>query len=386
MLSLSRMEPSEKQHEDAVAFMKGKKFPPKKNGVTGWILRNLRKTFQRPTSLQLTSPMALSQRCTASCPNLIINRNEAREEKHVPVALQRSGTHCSLLPASAEDGCSNNTALRGGWSSLQVQMASRSCALRPSLTFASPLPCSADSPSKAKFTGHFSLFSPRSQISEPDCSPLPYAASKKSSRGSWKSSHCEEPPGSKLEESAHLPFTVPIIAQITDYIYLGNLNAAYSGRALCTNGINNIIDMSSLPSDHSLSIIPCTCGRGGFRHNWSRLRIDIQAFLHGNLHEIRQPCFLVINECIEALMEKGKRVLIHCRDGYSLGPTCVIQYLMVKHSMRLLAAYELVRARYPLKIQECHQDLLVGLEMSLQPGGVNVACLKHSLSRKLAWS
>lgn len=268
-----------------------------------------------------------------------------------------------------------------------LQMASRSCALRPSLAPASPMPRSANSPSKAKLSSHFSLFSPPSWIPEPDCSLLPWAGSKKSSRGSWKkNSHCEEPPGPKSEESAHFPFAGPIIARITDYIYLGNLNAAYSGRALYTNGIDNIIDMSSLPSDHSLSIIPCTCGRGGFRHNWSRLRVDIQAFLHGNLHEIRQPCFLVINECIEALMEKGKRVLIHCRDGYSLGPTCVIQYLMVKHSMRLLAAYELVRARYPLKIQECHQDLLVGLEMSLQPGGVNIACLKHSLSRKMAWS
>lgn len=98
------------------------------------------------------------------------------------------------------------------------------------------------------------------------------------------------------------------------------------------------------------------------------------------------PCFQDINECIEALLEKGKRVLIHCRDGYSLGPTCVIQYLMVKHSMKLLAAYEFVRARYPLNIQECHQDLLVGLEMSLQPGGINITCLKYSLSRKMAWS
>ncbi|XP_052551733.1 uncharacterized protein LOC128086817 [Tympanuchus pallidicinctus] len=383
------MEPSEKQHEDAVAFMlQGKKCSPKKNSVTGWILRNIQKTFQRPTSLQLSSPMAFSQCCRASCPNLIVSG--AHEEKHgnvVPVALQHGGTHCSLLPASAGDGCSNNTALWGWWSSLQVQMASCSCALRPSLTSPSPLPCSAGSPSKAKLSSLFSLFSPPSRISEPDYSSLPCAGSKKSSRGSWKkSSHCEEPPGPKSEESAHFPFTGPIIARITEYIYLGNLNAAYSGRELCTNGINSIIDMSSLPSDHSLSIIPCTCGRGGFRHNWSRLRVDIQAFLHGSLHEIRQPCFLVINECIEALMEKGKRVLIHCRDGYSLGPTCVIQYLMVKHSMRLLAAYELVRARYPLKIQECHQDLLVGLEMSLQPGGINVACLKRSLSRKMAWS
>lgn len=60
---------------------------------------------------------------TASCPNLIVN--EAHEEKHgdlVPVALNHGGTHCSLLPASAEDGCSNNTALRGWWSTLQVQV------------------------------------------------------------------------------------------------------------------------------------------------------------------------------------------------------------------------------------------------------------------------
>uniref|UniRef100_A0A8C3BAH7 Tyrosine specific protein phosphatases domain-containing protein n=1 Tax=Cairina moschata TaxID=8855 RepID=A0A8C3BAH7_CAIMO len=166
---------------------------------------------------------------------------------------------------------------------------------------------------------------------------------------------------------AHFPFAGPIITRITECIYLGNLNAAYSGRVL-------------------LSIIPCTCGRAGFRHSWPRLRVDIRASLHGGHHEIGQPCFLDINECIKASVEKGKHVLIHCRDGYSLGPTCVIQYLMVKHSMGLLAAYGFVRARYPLNIQECHQDLLVALEMSLQPGTASLACLKHSLSRKMAWS
>uniref|UniRef100_A0A8C4KCS1 protein-tyrosine-phosphatase n=1 Tax=Dromaius novaehollandiae TaxID=8790 RepID=A0A8C4KCS1_DRONO len=191
---------------------------------------------------------------------------------------------------------------------------------------------------------------------------------------------------SSFSFSNRLVLTQPIIARITDCIYLGNLNAAYSGRALCKNSIDSIIDMSSLPSDRSLSIIPCTCGRRGFRHSWSRLKVDIQAPLDGDHCELGQPCFRDINECIEASLEKGKRVLIHCRDGYSLGPACVIQYLMVKHSMRLLAAYEFVRARYPLNIQECHQDMLVGLETSLQPGGVNAAGLKHSLSRKTAWS
>ncbi|GAB0190021.1 troponin I, fast skeletal muscle [Grus japonensis] len=245
--------------------------------------------------------------------------------------------------------------------------------------------CAADSSSKAKLSSCFSFFSLLLWSSKPDSSSLPHASSKKSLKGSWKNNpHPEEPTGLKPGEPACSPFTGPIIAQITDCINLGNLNAAYSGQVLCTNSIDSIIDMSSLPSDLSLSVIPCTCRQGGFRRSWSRLKVDIQAPLHGDHHKMGQPCFRDINECIEASLEKGKCVLIHCRDCYSLGPTCVILYLMVKHSMRLLAAYEFVRAWYPLDIQECHQDLLVGLEMSLQPGGINITCLKHSLSRKSA--
>uniref|UniRef100_A0A7M4FIG9 protein-tyrosine-phosphatase n=1 Tax=Crocodylus porosus TaxID=8502 RepID=A0A7M4FIG9_CROPO len=153
----------------------------------------------------------------------------------------------------------------------------------------------------------------------------------------------------------------PVIARVMDCIYLGNLNAAYSGRALCKNNIDSIIDMSNLPSDRSLSIIPCTCNRGGLRHSWSRLKVDIQGLLDGKYPVLTESCFQDINECIDASLEKRKRVLIHCTDGYSLAPTCVIQYLMVKHKMRLMAAYEFVRARYPLNIRECHQNLLVDL-------------------------
>uniref|UniRef100_A0A3P8NBV5 protein-tyrosine-phosphatase n=1 Tax=Astatotilapia calliptera TaxID=8154 RepID=A0A3P8NBV5_ASTCA len=103
---------------------------------------------------------------------------------------------------------------------------------------------------------------------------------------------------------------------VTDYIYVGNLNAAYNGRTLCRNNIDSIIDMSSAPGESapSLSLIPCTCSRG-----------------------------------------KRKRVLVHCRDGYSLAPTCIIQYLMVKQNMRLIAAYELLRAKYPVNIRELLQ-------------------------------
>ncbi|XP_014815420.1 PREDICTED: uncharacterized protein LOC106898624 [Calidris pugnax] len=407
---LGRMEPGEKQPKDfrSVTLL-GKRCPPKKIGITGLIVKHLQKTFQRPIALQLSSPMALSQCCAGSCPNLAMSKSEGHEEKGgdvVSIVMQPGSTHQSLCsgPSGREDHRCSESAPQGWQRCLQVQIeeaesrgaahnlgslaqASHSCALRSSPTPAPPLLCPADATSKAKLSNCFSIFSPLSQSSKPDSSPLPYANSNKSLRGSWKKNlHPEEPTSPKPGDPACSPFTGPIITRITDGIYLGNLNAAYSGRALCTNSIDSIIDMSSLPSDCSLSIIPCTCRRGEFRHSWSRLKVDIQPLLHGDCHKKGQPCFRDINECIEASLEKGKRVLIHCRDGYSLGPTCVIQYLMVKHSMRLLAAYEFVRARYPLNIQECHQDLLVGLEMSLQPGAINITCLKHSLSRKMAWS
>uniref|UniRef100_A0A8C9QRG7 Tyrosine specific protein phosphatases domain-containing protein n=1 Tax=Scleropages formosus TaxID=113540 RepID=A0A8C9QRG7_SCLFO len=101
----------------------------------------------------------------------------------------------------------------------------------------------------------------------------------------------------------------------------------------------------------------------GARHSWSRLKVDI-----GEGPTLPQRCFEDINGCIDASTEKRKRVLVHCRDGYSLAPVCVIQYLMVRQNMRLIAAYELLRAKYPVNIRECHQNVLVSLERALRPG------------------
>ena len=59
----------------------------------------------------------------------------------------------------------------------------------------------------------------------------------------------------------------------------------------------------------------------------------------------------------------------------------------LKQNMRLLAAYEMLRAKYPLNIREAHQDLLVGLERALRPGGaVDPECFKQAISRKVAWT
>uniref|UniRef100_A0A3Q3QX02 protein-tyrosine-phosphatase n=1 Tax=Monopterus albus TaxID=43700 RepID=A0A3Q3QX02_MONAL len=167
----------------------------------------------------------------------------------------------------------------------------------------------------------------------------------------------------------HFQYSEPVISKVTDYIFVGNLNAAYNGRTLCRNNIDSIIDMSSVPGD------------------WSRLKVDIgdvPAAL-GDGPALRQRCFEDINECIDASTEKRKRVLVHCRDGFSLAPTCIIQYLMVKQNMRLIAAYELLRAKYPVNIRECHQNVLVSLERALRPcGNVNPECFKQAISRRVA--
>uniref|UniRef100_A0A3P9IK67 protein-tyrosine-phosphatase n=1 Tax=Oryzias latipes TaxID=8090 RepID=A0A3P9IK67_ORYLA len=106
-----------------------------------------------------------------------------------------------------------------------------------------------------------------------------------------------------------------------------------------------------------------------------------------NGQPLKLRCFEDINECINASTEKRKRVLVHCRDGFSLAPTCIIQYLMVKQNMRLIAAYELLRAKYPVNIKECHQNVLVSLERELRPGGnVDPEGFKQAISRKMAWT
>ncbi|KAJ7998146.1 hypothetical protein DPEC_G00219570 [Dallia pectoralis] len=84
---------------------------------------------------------------------------------------------------------------------------------------------------------------------------------------------------------------------------------------------------------------------------WSRLKVDIcdvpDALGEGS-PALKQRCFQNINECIEASREKRERVLVHCRDWFSLAPTCIIQYLMVKQNMQLIAAYEVLRTKYPV--------------------------------------
>ncbi len=244
---------------------------------------------------------------------------------------------------------------------------------------------------KSKSSSRFSLFSPPwNSSSESESNPPSRSGSKKMRNYSRRagSKTGPETPEPKQSVPEHFQYSEPVISKVTDYIYVGNLNAAYSGRTLCRNNIDSIIDMSSLPGETCLRVIPCTCSRG-VKHSWSRLKVDISD-LPDTVQEglaLKHRCFNDINECIDASTEKRKRVLVHCRDGCSLAPTCIIQYLMVKQNMRLIAAYELLRAKHPVNIRESHQNVLVSLERSLRPGGnTDPECFKQAISRKVAWT
>ncbi|XP_077177615.1 uncharacterized protein LOC143829908 [Paroedura picta] len=331
----------------------------------------------------------------------MMNKNEALEQKTGAAASSRSQsamkTHWALCLSFSSGGARQFNGLvsqknldaqmkqaRSGCtasSTESLERASLFCSSESTSSSKSIMSALVESPAKPKPFFRF-LFSPlmRTNDFELSSSPPATSSSKKCLHKCLRSGATSDPMPEELQS-----FSEPIITRVMDCIYVGNLCAAYSGQVLCKNSIDSIIDMSSLPRDCSRSFIPCTCSRGP-QHSWSRLKVHIQGYSEEECTSLQQPCFWDINECIEASLEKRKRVLIHCRDGYSLAPTCVIQYLMVKLSMRLLPAYEFVRARYPLNLRECHQDLLVDLERSLWPGEGEGQCFKQVLSRKMAWT
>lgn len=254
-----------------------------------------------------------------------------------------------------------------------------------------PTPTSSFSPNetltRTKSSSRFFLFSPPWNSSSESDSNSPSCSSSKKFRTCIKKreTKSEEATDSHQVMPEYFRYSEPVMSKVTDYIYVGNVNAAYSERILCKNHIDSIIDMSNLSIEQNVWLIPCTCSQDA-KHHWSRLKIHLNDSPTRKGDVLQQCCFEDVINFLSVLVDKKKRVLIHCRDGYSLAPTCIIQYLMLKQNMKLMAAYEFVRARYPVNIKECHQNLLVSLEKSLRPGNIDPECFKLALSRKLAWT
>ncbi|XP_034391708.1 uncharacterized protein LOC117732707 isoform X2 [Cyclopterus lumpus] len=366
---------------------------------------SLLKTRNAPHTQPTARPL-----CAGSCPNLMMSRSERADARPAPVALTPQlppRAHRPLCMSVSSDSSGRFRALETQeWkNNLKAQMeqahSAGAASSTGSLERASLFCAAASSPveilNKSKSSSRFSLFSPPwNSSSESDSNPPSRSGSKKLRNYSRRAAtgpagaRAPDTPEPKPAGHEHFQYSEPVISKVTDYIYVGNLNAAYNGRALCRNNIDSVIDMSSVPGEPgpSLNLVPCTCSRGA-RHSWSRLKVDIGDVPDalGDGPALKQRCFEDINECIDASAGKRKRVLVHCRDGFSLAPTCIIQYLMVRQNMRLIAAYELLRARYPVNIRENHQNVLVSLERALRPGGnTDPECFKQAISRKVAWT
>ncbi|KAJ8406544.1 hypothetical protein AAFF_G00301180 [Aldrovandia affinis] len=410
------MESIDKWNKDCIALrLLDKRLPSKKNGRTGMIGKHLQNTYKIHCSLQ--SAITRSECATGSCPNLTMSGSDQHELQQAPAALTpqlppRAHRPLCLSVSSESSGHSKALETQELRSSLKTQMelansagaASSTGSLERASLFCGSGSTTASSSglsspmeplplTKNKSPSRFSLFSPPwNSSSESDSNPPSRSGSKKwrdhsrrvgavagAGGTGGKADEAADPKQSGAEQFQH---SEPVISKVTDYIYVGNLNAAYSGRTLCRNNIDSVVDMSSLWGGGSLCLVPCTCSRG-MRHTWSRLKVD----LWDPDPALECRCFDDINECIAASAEKRKRVLVHCRDGYSLAPTCVIQYLMVRHNMRLITAYELLRARHPVNITESHQDLLIGLERTLRPtANMDPESFKQAISRRVAWT
>ncbi|XP_072291129.1 uncharacterized protein [Eucyclogobius newberryi] len=401
----------EEWNKNSAQKLLDKKVLQKQNGRLG-IVRSL---FKTQNTLQIQS--ITRSECAGSCPDLMMNRHDQIDVRPLPVALTPQlppRLHRPLCVSVSSDSSGRFKALETQeWkNNLKAQMeqahsagaasstgslerASLFCASASTTASSLALSSPVEFLNKNKSSSRFSLFSPPwNSSSETESNPPSRSGSKKlrnySRRAATGPAGARAPDFPDPKTSEHFQYSEPVISKVTDYIFVGNLNAAYNGRTLCRNNIDSIIDMSNVPGESgpNLNLIPCTCSRGA-RHSWSRLKVDISDVPDalGDGPALKQRCFEDINECIDASTGKKKRVLVHCRDGFSLAPTCIIQYLMVKQNMRLIAAYELVRAKYPVNIRECHQNVLVSLEKALQPGGnVDPEGFKHAISRKVAWT
>lgn len=137
----------------------------------------------------------------------------------------------------------------------------------------------------------------------------------------------------KVLGADHSPFHSPLgsPAQITDFLYLGNLTAARNEALLKETGITYVINATAEASDQQYEGIEC-----------SRIRLEDHPNCNIGIH------FDLIADKIEKLRQENQKIFVHCIAGVSRSATLVLAYLMKYKRMRLVDAHRLVKSKRPL--------------------------------------
>ena len=137
------------------------------------------------------------------------------------------------------------------------------------------------------------------------------------------------------------------INQITDTIYLGNIEGAFDIKKLKSLGIRKVLTVMSAFGNHYNN------------HEFVHKSIEIDDAYDENVIKHFKECFL--------FMEGSDKVFVHCAAGMSRSATVVIAYLMWKKKMSLNDAINFVKKKRPvispnlsfMKQLETFQELLI---------------------------
>jgi len=141
----------------------------------------------------------------------------------------------------------------------------------------------------------------------------------------------------------------PIATQITDFLYLGSENDAYSGKFLAEKQIGYIMNVAGEV-------------RSVEHKEVKHVRIIVEDMVDDHQHHTFEEAFKVIDNAVN----EKRPVLIHCARGRSRSATIVIGYLMTRNNWTLREAYSHVKERRPIIGPHSHlQDQLLTFEVHL---------------------
>ena len=115
------------------------------------------------------------------------------------------------------------------------------------------------------------------------------------------------------------------IDQITETIFLGNIDAAFNKKKLKQLGIKKVLTVMSAFGNHYSP------------HEFIHKSIDVD-------DDFRTNIICHFKECIFFIEGKDK-IFVHCAAGMSRSPTIVIAYIMWKRKLRLNEAIKFVKEK-----------------------------------------